>query len=117
MHHAAMDRMMVINELRAGGTFPAFTAPYVDFSWPGIFLTAALAVLFTFIFNKAHGSFTFALFYGQIGGALIIGPHVAAWFSHHNFVFNLMLTAFLCTFIRSRTRSAMRRQYSRTADA
>jgi hypothetical protein len=111
VYQAAVDRMAAIDMVRAGGTFPAFTAPYVDFSWPGIFLTAALAVLFTFVFNRAHGSLTFTVIYAQIGGALIIGPHVA-WYTHHNFIFNLMLTVFLCAFIRRRARLGMRERYA-----
>lgn len=96
----ALDhRIAAAERLRAGGEFPAFTAPYVDFSWMGIALTAALAVLFTWVFNRAHRSFAFAVVYGQIGGALLLGPH-SAWYSNPNFTFNILLTLLVCAFIR-----------------
>lgn len=98
--HAAMsDRIAAVEELRAGGVFPAFTAPFVDFSWLGIVFVVAVIVLFTWVFNRAHRSFTFAIIYGQIGGALLLTPHVA-WYSHHNFIFNILLTMLICAFIR-----------------
>lgn len=97
--NALGDRIVAVERLRAGGVFPAFTAPYVDFSWLGAFLIAGLIVLFTWVFNRAHRSFAFAVVYGQIGGAMLVTPHVA-WYSHHNFTYNILLTLFICAFIR-----------------
>lgn len=95
------ERADVINDLRAGGAYPALTAPYVDFSWFGIILIAALALVFAWVFNKAQRSFTYAMIYGQIGGALLLSPH-SAWYSNPNFSFNVLLTCFVCAFIKKR---------------
>jgi hypothetical protein len=97
--NALYDRIVAAERLRAGGEFPAFTAPYVDFSWMGIVLTAALALVFSWVFNRAQRSFAFAVVYGQIGGALLLGPH-SPWHSHPNFIFNILLTLLVCAFIR-----------------
>lgn len=44
-------------EFRGGGEFPIFTAPYIDFSYYGMIVIAFVAILFTYIFNRAHSSF------------------------------------------------------------
>jgi hypothetical protein len=102
IREAFADRISAVEQMRAGGVFPAFTAPYVDFSWMGVFFIVALVLFFTWVFNRAHRSFTLSVIYGQIGGALLLTPHVA-WYTHHNFIFNVLLTLIVCAFIRRRT--------------
>lgn len=116
VHGAMADRIADVEALRAGGVFPAFTAPFVDFAWMGVFFVIALIVLFTWVFNRAHRSFTFALIYGQIGGALLLTPHVA-WYSHHNFTFNILLTVLICAFIRRPAAETRTHQPARGAPA
>ena len=99
---AGEDRISVVEGMRAGGVFPALTAPYVDFSWLGLFVIIALILLFTWIFNRAHRSLMFAVIYGQVGGAMLLTPHVA-WYTHQNFFFNILLSTIVCAFIRRRT--------------
>jgi hypothetical protein len=99
IYTAGADRLDAVHAMSAGGAYPALTAPYVDFSWMGIALTAALALVFSWVFNRAQRSFAFAVVYGQIGGALLLGPH-SAWYSNPNFTFNILLTLLVCAFIR-----------------
>ncbi len=65
----------------------------------GIVLTAALALVFSWVFNRAQRSFAFAVAYGQVGGALLLVPH-SAWYSNPNFTVNILLTMRVCAFIR-----------------
>ncbi len=102
---ALADRILETEQLRAGGVFPAFTAPYVDFSWGGILFVIALILLFSWAYNRAHSSFTFAVIYGQLGGAMLLMPHTG-WYSHQNFAFNIMLILLICSFIRKTTARA-----------
>ena len=101
IYAALEERNVATMELRAGGVFPAFTAPYVDFSWWGILFVIALILLFTWVFNRAHRSFTFSLIYGQLGGAMLLMPHTG-WYSHQNFAFNIVMLLVLSAFIGRR---------------
>lgn len=105
---AFRERIGAVEAFRAGGAFPAFTAHYVDFSWMGAIFLAGLMVVFTWVFNAAQRSFTVALIYGQIGSALILSPHTP-WYSHHNFVFNVLVILLIGALIR-RTQNAKARK-------
>ena len=105
IHNSVGERMALAEQFRAGGVFPAFTAPYVDFSWAGMIFVVGLVLLFGWVFDRAHRSFTFAVIYGQCGGAMLLTPHVA-WYSHHNFTFNILMLVLICAFIRRQTAPA-----------
>lgn len=105
--HLLRDELDVLNTVRGGGEFPIFTAPYVDFSYFGIIFIIFIAMLFTYIFNRAHRNFTFAWLYGMIGAGLFISTHVP-YYSAHDFIFNVMIALFISCFIRTRPQNGLR---------
>ena len=90
------DRIFAIEEVRGGGDFSLFTAPYVDFGpFIGAGFVALAAVVFRYAFHKGRQSFTWAAIYGQTGASLLFSTH-GVYFTHHNFFFSVIVLAWIC---------------------
>lgn len=82
-------------EVRGGGDFSIFTAPFVDFGPYGAALYIALAAgLFRYAFHRGRERLVWAALYGQIGAALMFCTH-GIYFTHQNFLFSLIVIALL----------------------
>lgn len=97
------DRLYAIEDVRGGGDFSIFTAPYVDFG-PiiGAGFVALAAIVFRYTFHNGRQSFTWALIYGQIGASLLFSTH-GVYFTHHNFFFSVIVLIWICHAARPAT--------------
>jgi len=95
-------RLLALDEIRGGGEFSLFTAPYVDFGPFGAALFLVLAgFLFRLLFHRGQQSLIWAAIYAQTGAALLFSSH-GLYVTHQNFLFSLALIAVLTRFARSR---------------
>lgn len=78
------DVFRTYDDMMGGGTFPMFTAPYIDFGVFGLVFISFVAMAMTIVFEKAKSDARYALFYGIIGASLILGTH-SAYYTHQNF--------------------------------
>ncbi|MEP2145692.1 MAG: hypothetical protein ABJI45_08170 [Paracoccaceae bacterium] len=90
------DRLVAIENVRGGGDFSIFTAPYVDFG-PiiGAGLIAFVALIFRIAYHSGRQSFIYAVIYGQIGASLLFSTH-GVYFTHHNFFFSVIVLVLVC---------------------
>lgn len=89
------DRLAAIEDVRGGGDFSIFTAPYVDFGpFIGAAFVACFAVAFRYAFHMGRQTLTGAVIYGQLGASLLFSTH-GVYFTHHNFFFSVMVLAFI----------------------
>lgn len=89
------DRIVAIEEVRGGGDFSIFTAPYVDFGpFLGIVFVAVMAVVFRYAFWIGHQSVTGAVIYGQVAASLLFSTH-GVYFTHQNFLFSVLVVVVL----------------------
>ena len=80
-------------EIRGGGDFSIFTAPFVDFGPLGAAVYIAMAAaLFRYSFHRGRERLVWAAIYGQIGAALMFCTH-GIYFTHQNFLFSLIVIA------------------------
>ena len=94
------SRLAALEEIRGGGEFSLFTAPYVDFGPFGATVFLILAgFTFRLIFHKGQQSLIWAAIYAQTGAALLFSSH-GLYVTHQNFLFSLMLMAGLARFVR-----------------
>lgn len=90
------NRLIDIEEVRGGGDFSIFTAPYVDFGpFIGAGFIALAAAAFRYAFHRARESFIWAAIYGQIGASLLFSTH-GVYFTHHNFFFSVIVLVWVC---------------------
>ncbi|AXI56673.1 hypothetical protein C1J05_21100 [Sulfitobacter sp. JL08] len=90
------DRLIAIEDVRGGGDFSIFTAPYVDFGPViGVLCVALMAAVFRYAYWAGSQSPLGALVYGQIAASLLFSMH-GTYFTHHNFFFSLIILASLC---------------------
>jgi hypothetical protein len=93
-------RLMTLEEIRGGGEFSLFTAPYVDFGPIGASAFLFLAgFIFRLVFHKGRQSLIWAAIYAQTGAALLFSSH-GLYVTHQNFLFSLVLIAVLTRFAR-----------------
>ncbi len=93
-------RMLAIEEIRGGGEFSLFTAPYVDFGIFGAALFLLFAgFIFRLLFHKSRQSLIWAVIYAQTGAALLFSSH-GLYVTHQNFLFSLALIGLLMRFAR-----------------
>ncbi len=106
------DRLMAIEDVRGGGDFSIFTAPYVDFGPViGVLCVALMAAAFRCAYWAGLHSPLGALVYGQIGASLLFSTH-GTYFTHHNFFFSLIILVAVCHLSR-RTQHSTRYGVSR----
>lgn len=83
------DRLIALEEIRGGGDFPLFTAPFVDFgALGGAIFIALCAGVFRYLHRAATRGPGWALIYAQLGAALLFSSH-GIYFTHQNFLFSL----------------------------
>lgn len=96
-------RLLALEDIRGGGEFSLFTAPYVDFGPFGAALFLVLAgFTFRLLFHMGRQSLVWAAIYGQTGAALLFSSH-GLYVTHQNFLFSLAVIALLIRFARLRT--------------
>lgn len=78
------DVFRTYDDIIGGGTFPMFTAPYIDFGVFGLIFIAFVAFVQTVVFEKGKNDARYAIIYGPIGASLILGSHFA-YYTHQNF--------------------------------
>jgi oligosaccharide repeat unit polymerase len=97
------ERIAALDEIRGGGDFSLFTAPYVDFGPFGAALFLLLAgFVFRLAFHKGRQNLVWAAIYAQIGAALLFSTH-GLYVLHQNFLFSLALIVLLMRFARPRS--------------
>lgn len=96
-------RLLALEDIRGGGEFSLFTAPYVDFGPFGAALFLFLAgFAFRLLFHKGRQSLIWSAIYAQTGAALLFSSH-GLYVTHQNFLFSLALMALLMRFARPRS--------------
>lgn len=94
-------RLTALDEIRGGGEFSLFVAPYVDFGPIGAALFLFLAgFAFRLAFHKGQQSLIWAAIYAQTGAALLFSSH-GLYVTHQNFLFSLVLMAGLMRLARN----------------
>lgn len=89
------ERMLAIEEVRGGGDFSIFTAPYVDFGpFFGILFVSGMAVVFRYTYWIGRRSVIGAVIYGQVAASLPFSTH-GVYFTHHNFLFSVVVLLML----------------------
>lgn len=107
--HMLAQRLLALEDVRGGGEFSLFTAPYVDFGIFGAALFLFLAgFIFRLMFHKGRQSLIWAAIYAQTGAALLFSSH-GLYVTHQNFLFSLALIALLTRFSRASSVSASSR--------
>lgn len=93
-------RLLALDDIRGGGEFSLFTAPYVDFGPIGAALFLFLAgFLFRLLFHRGRQSLVWAAIYAQTGAALLFSSH-GLYVTHQNFLFSLAVIALLMRLAR-----------------
>jgi len=96
-------RLLALEDIRGGGEFSLFTAPYVDFGPFGATLFLFLAgFAFRLLFHKGRQSLIWSAIYAQTGAALLFSSH-GLYVTHQNFLFSLALMTLLMRFARPRS--------------
>lgn len=89
------ERIVSIEDVRGGGDFSIFTAPYVDFGpFLGIAFVAGMAIVFRYTFWIGRQSVIGAVIYGQVAASLLFSTH-GVYFTHQNFFFSVIVLGVL----------------------